>query len=297
MALPATRRGVNEFEVDEFGNLIKVKILNKEVTENKAFLDRLQNEGYAPKNLINLNKTIQGILDFTTGDVGSSDRWITTDYIEVKPNTYYSFQIENATDNYVVRLNQYNSNKEIIPNSYATNILGVSGNTFYKIKSNTSANYIRISFGRNNKATTLSQYEADGHWIMMTEGESEKTFTPYAPPNTEITLLKSNLDNISKKNSLSISGTSEYISGYITATSVNGIVYVDFKGVQTIKQVPAWTTFGTISNAQINNTTMYGIVSDESGNCYPISINASGQMKAVKDIPNGKNIYGTLISF
>lgn len=135
------------------------------------------------KNLLNLYASQQGLLN--DGIFYINNNWLTTDFIEVQGGQAYVGSIESATDNYVVRFHEYDASYNFLRNM--GNPLGVNGNTTKRFDLLSNTKYVRISYGRNNKVTTVADYVNGGHWLQLELGNTATPFEPYYESNLMLT--------------------------------------------------------------------------------------------------------------
>ena len=164
------------------------------------------------KNLFNIDDgNISNSLLNNSGITSPTYIWLTTDFIKVKPNTTYALSIEDATDNCIVRFSQYDTNKKNIEN--VNNILGVNGNTTKIITTKLATQYIRLSFGRNDKATTVEQWKEDGHWLQIEENNQVTSYEPYQGNQATLPYTL-NAIPVSSGGNVTIGGQ-QYVSDYV----------------------------------------------------------------------------------
>lgn len=143
------------------------------------------------KNLLDVNATTGLLLGYSDTNAESlSGVWLTTDYIEVIKKVV-TISVNNVTDNFVVRFNEYDSDRKCV--AYHGNAVGVNGNSSATLTLLDETKYVRLTFGFNNKACTPESYIESGNTIQLEYGT---VATPYEPYHSSSALLAKTLPGI-----------------------------------------------------------------------------------------------------
>lgn len=156
--LPNTTTPLNATNMNALQTNVE-NVFNGTVPAGNMVVDSIRS-----KNMFNKNNIADGSFDNTGAIISSSTIFYEIDYIEVKPNTKYTFSTTSRVDRLVIC--EYNSSKTFIQRNISINT------STYTITTTANTKYVRL-------CSVLSAIDT----LQFEEGQTRTTYSPYQELN------------------------------------------------------------------------------------------------------------------
>lgn len=221
----------NDTSTSDAINNMSDDLINNQNSNTQQIIDN-QNQlmGSQCENLLNLTNYTFGYINSSTGDIQSNVNNITfTDYIEVFPNTYYTFSLASDVNNLFI--GEYDSSKGWIQRTTAYNnnkLIITTGNT----------KYLRVGFNIDNTAITFQK--AKNIKPMLNITNKVKPYCEYGSYVSKLDDTNNNLSDInSSLNDDDSTGAqnkaSDFFGNFTTNThGLTGIITAPLNAIQSL---------------------------------------------------------------